>query len=503
MREASNLRLLERGQTPLLGDVNPDLTEGGAGTGVGLGGGGASAAAATPMMGGDAPSAASVATARGGGERSSVGGRATTPMTLGPRDRLGLNRPPSLAHSGFGGGAGNGDDVSVSATSFATTAAGGSIREIAREERRAAKRARQDLERALASLPAPQFEYELAAPDAVTEEEEGEGDGRKTAADKEKDAADLEAEGLDRLRKEAEKIYEKRSTVLKRTELPRPIGAVSSEAVLGKDFDGSNQADTLIREEMLTLLQHDAYVHPVLMDNIDVTDASGKQRSRKDKKKKKRKKGEEVLTIASAPPPEKPLDFLPEDALDVAKDLIEKEFELILRDRGVEAGRLSETLIAENSKASLNGASGMIYLDDKGGPGWVQSESSNPDRVASLRAEYRALEEATSAIRKRADKLESRLTLRHGGYIKRFEALRDSAAQSFSELKHAQIEEAVYATLMAQEERGASSRIEKLVTEIQKLQKDEAEGQKRYGDLFHERNRLRVKLRQQQAQKQG
>jgi pre-mRNA-splicing factor CDC5/CEF1 len=36
MREASNLRMLERGQTPLLGDSNPLLLEGGAGTGVEL-----------------------------------------------------------------------------------------------------------------------------------------------------------------------------------------------------------------------------------------------------------------------------------------------------------------------------------------------------------------------------------------------------------------------------------------------------------------------------------
>jgi len=36
MREASNLRMLQRGQTPLLGEANPMLMEGGAGTGVGL-----------------------------------------------------------------------------------------------------------------------------------------------------------------------------------------------------------------------------------------------------------------------------------------------------------------------------------------------------------------------------------------------------------------------------------------------------------------------------------
>ncbi len=50
MREASNLRMLERGQTPLLGGDNPELIAGGAGTGVELNQN-ATAGAATPMIG--------------------------------------------------------------------------------------------------------------------------------------------------------------------------------------------------------------------------------------------------------------------------------------------------------------------------------------------------------------------------------------------------------------------------------------------------------------------
>ena len=46
MREASNLRMLEKGQTPLLGGENPMLAEGGAGTGIGLAGEAGAAAAA-------------------------------------------------------------------------------------------------------------------------------------------------------------------------------------------------------------------------------------------------------------------------------------------------------------------------------------------------------------------------------------------------------------------------------------------------------------------------
>ena len=104
-----------------------------------------------------------------------------------------------------------GDDVSISGTSFATSVGDRSMsmKEIARAERRATKKARKELEMALASLPAPQFEYELAAPNAVTDDEEA----RVTM---EKDAVDLEAEELVRFEKEAAEAYAERSSVVKR-----------------------------------------------------------------------------------------------------------------------------------------------------------------------------------------------------------------------------------------------------------------------------------------------
>ena len=66
-----------------------------------------------------------------------------TPMTTSNRDQLGLNRPDSTMHPGMD----MGDDVSVSATSFATSVGDHSmsIKEIARAERRAAKKARKKI----------------------------------------------------------------------------------------------------------------------------------------------------------------------------------------------------------------------------------------------------------------------------------------------------------------------------------------------------------------------
>lgn len=516
LREASNLRMLERGQTPLLGGDNPELRAGGAGTGIGIEGAAkttedVAASAATPMLGAGKTPSATPMTSRGPGS-----------ATPSRRDELGLNRPSSQMHPGMSGG----DDVSVSATSFATTAAGTSvgmsIKELARAERKAAKAARLELEAALAALPAPQFEYELAAPDAVTEDDV---DGQPTAATREKDAADVEREEAEARRKEAEKLYEERSTAVKRPELPRPVGAVTREALFGngnaaaeEKNDDTNTSDAkaeeLVREEMLTLLQYDAHAHPVPMVEVDGEIAGvdgGKKRSKKDKKKKKRKKGGKedagAAGMMMAPPPERPLDYLPEEALESAKGLVEQELAAILKESGNDGSDLDATLVAKNVAASAEGASSLVYFDAENGDGakgWTDSENntSPASEIDALRAEHDALSTASALLRKKADKLEARLTLRHGGYIKRYDALRSEALRSHAELRHAAIEEGVYATLLAAEGRGAQSRIEGLENEVKKLEEDEAASQRRYGELLRERNRVRV-LARQGAQKQG
>ena len=87
------------------------------------------------------------------------------------------------------------------------------IKKLVITERRAAKRARRELELALEKLPAPQFEYEIATPDVVTEDDEDDEVDRKNRIT-EKDRAEVEAEEMERLRKAAEKLYEERSSVV-------------------------------------------------------------------------------------------------------------------------------------------------------------------------------------------------------------------------------------------------------------------------------------------------
>ena len=507
-REAMNLRALSTGQTPLLGDENADLLEGGAGTGANLTGAAAAAAFGdTPMV-----SRPMDDDATAGGKRKAAN---QTPLTLSShRDELGLNannpllRPPSEFRSVV-----SNDDSSVGASSFGTSTFATrhmSLRELAKEERRRAKRARKDLEDALANLPAPQFEYELAVPEDVPmEEEEEQQAGKKLRV---KDAADVEAEELERLRKEAERMYEEQSSVIKRPDLPRPKGGIMLNRLQGlfetdeKENEGESAvglATKLINEEMLTLISHDAYSHPILPDKSDPIVASllKEEKGKKDKKDKKRKHQQSVEA------PETPLDYFPEEALEIAKQLLGDEFKEIIKEKrdlltstGVYYEDDSDVLnaaVSDTMHASQKSASQLAFSTAKDNCGWSNSSGTanqTTDTIQTLHAEYTAIQNATQSLLKSCSKLEQKLAIQTGGYAQRSQTLIDASLHSFAELQHSKIEEAVYSRLRAHETRGVVLRTEQLQEEIERLEEEEARKQKKYGELMHAKNRLLLKI---------
>mmetsp|Transcript_2945 Transcript_2945/g.6273 ORF Transcript_2945/g.6273 Transcript_2945/m.6273 type:complete len:907 (-) Transcript_2945:1027-3747(-) len=506
-REAMNLRALSTGQTPLLGEENAELLEGGAGTGANLSCKAAAAAyGATPMIGGQ--SVADDATAAGGKRKAA----SQTPMTLAShRDELGLNvnnaaaRPPSEFRSVV-----TNDDASVGASSFgASTFASRhmSLRELAKEERRRAKRARKELEDALANLPAPQFEYELAVPEDVPmEEEDTKTSGKKFRV---KDAADEEAEELERLRKEAERLYEEQSSVIKRPDLPRPKSGVVS-ARLERAFElrdgvddeenAMNAAARLIGEEMMTLINHDAHSHPILPDKSDpiIAFMLKEDKGKKDKKDKKRKHQQHSETS------ETPLDYISEEQLAVAKDLLDAELKEIVREKrdilasnGAFYNNDSDVLSAAVSEAistSQKCASQLAFLATEEKVGWVSSSGTGTDNIQTLHNEYTAIQNAIKPLSKACSKLEQKLEIQTRGYMQRTQALIEASNHSFAELQHSRIEDSVYSRLRAHETRGVVLRTERLQEEIERLEEEEARKQKKYGELLHAKNRLMLKL---------
>ncbi len=409
-----------------------------------------------------------------------------TPMTVSTRDELGLNRPHSNLHPGID----NSDEISMSGTSFATSIGGHSmsIKEIARAERRAAKQARRELEIALANLPAPQFEYELAAPEAVTDDEDRDVSQRVI----DKDAAEVEAEDIARIEKEAAKLYEKRSNVVKRADLPRPVGAIKEKNIYhafkeNKGEDAKETAQKLINEEMLTLLQHDSFIHPFVRPDDDIIES---KKSKKDKKGKKKGKSLEFDNIVG--PPDKTLQLIEEDALDMAKSMLEEELESVIQEK--------RSLVANDSNIFQSDEAMKEFLSHQTIQRCIDSAGDvDSETLSSLKDEYNVIQEGILAIRKRANKLESKISVKNGGYIKRSTTMLDSIHKDFEDFQNSTIEERVFLSLRKHEERGITNRVEKLLEEIERLDEQEALLQKKYGDLLHERNRHKILMRQKEA----
>jgi len=451
MREANNLRMLERGQTPLLGGENPLLEE------------------------------------RPGDEVDELDrdikpvARPTTPG--GPlnegiitRDRFGLNqRPQSELREGFGD-----DAASVGASTFATSTntVGMSLRELARAERRAVKRARLELEQALAALPAPQFEYELEAPTGM-DVDDGEG---KVGTVLEKDMADVEAEERQRLHAEADKLYEARSSVVKRRDLPRPVGIFIPDAQQSNDSDrkktNETVAEELIDKERLTLLKHDAFAFPVEASDYTLDRVGG------DKKGKRKKKKRKLDTQSDTPhssfsfvPEETPLETISEKALDDAKELIRLEYNMSMTEKAqlvlpevttMEEAMdllLHETLNSTKRSKSAN----EVFFSNT----WKDPKNDNQFLVESLAQEFDILQEATSNLHKKNEKTESKLTLLTGGFAKRAHNTSARILQIYHDLQNTVIEKAVYQNLRKQEELGAVARIGQLRSSISSLKDDE------------------------------
>ena len=513
-REAMNLRALSSGQTPLLGEENASLLDGGAGTGASLSGGAyASASASAAAALGSTPM---IDRAGGGADDVTAGGRSAWTNATPRRDELGLNaagdgrrRPPSELRSvtDHEDDAASVGGASLGASSFGTStfAAGKdlSLRELAREERRRAKRARRELEEALANLPAPQFEYELGVPEDVNMDE-ADDDERGGAARIAKDRADEDREELERLRRAAEKMYEEQSSVTKRGDLPRPRGGDVFDRLRGSLVDGPGMDDDeaaldaatrLIHEEMATLINHDARSHPVIpdFDPIVVGVSSGGKKDKKDKKRKHQSAMDDI--------PEVSLDYFPEETLLSAKQLLDQELKVLIQEKrellsstkGVyyeEDADVLNALVSETVVASRDGAAGLSFSMDNGASGWNES----CDEISTLRAEHAALQNATKSLSKACTKLEQKLQIQTGGYVQRSNAIIDSTLHSFAELQHSRIEQCVYTRLRAHETKGVSHRLERLTEEVEKLEGEEMNKQKKYGELIHEKNRLLLNI---------
>ena len=426
------------------------------------------------------------------------------------------------------GPGGDGDGASTIAT-YRTGISKRSIKDIAREERRAAKRARMELENALKALPTPQFEYELAIPEV---NEAGDHIDDDYVQDKNKnmvkDAADIEKEKLEQLRTEAQKKYEQQSTVLKRNDLPRPLAMNVHEndvqqykeysgysnlelsPMNGTDesnVDSLKNASKLIAEEMMALVQYDAYANPPetsTEDNLNFI-ISTKKKNKKDKMKRKKNRPK--------PKSNPVITFISDEYLNSAKELLQKETEMMINEYKDKQRLLcieenSETSMRPNDDYVMNilnskniqqslahAASNKMLLmassNDAAAKWTIQKEEDSfnkEERLSSIKLQFDTLLTSINVLHKRGQKIKKKLEIKNGGYIKRAASLSQNILESFAQIQHSKIEEGIFSKMMENEEQEIWDRGVKLQKEIDHVEDLELNAQDEYQDALNERD---------------
>lgn len=145
------------------------------------------------------------------------------------------------------------DQLSINAAEDATTLAvygsGSTLQERLRQ-----KALRQELRAGLASLPEPQYTYEVVLPDA----EEDAATETGTGSAFREDAADIDRRNAEAEAAAEAAAFERRSSALKREPaLPR-VTTIDDDV-----FVGVSKAESLISAELVELLHHDAVKFPV------------------------------------------------------------------------------------------------------------------------------------------------------------------------------------------------------------------------------------------------
>ncbi|GMH23301.1 hypothetical protein Nepgr_025144 [Nepenthes gracilis] len=328
---------------------------------------------------------------------------------------------------------------------------------------------KRNLRSGLSTLPQPKNEYQIVIQPASEDIEEPEEKIEEDMSDRlAREKAEEEA------RQQA--LLRKRSKVLQR-ELPRPpVASVEliRSSLIRADEDKSSfvpptsieQADEIIRKELLSLLEHDNAKYPL-----------------DEKEEKERKKGQKRAAngklVSSVPVIE---DF-EEDELKEADSLIREEAQYLRVVMGHEEESLDEFI--EAHRMCLND---LMYFPTRNAYG-LSSVAGNLEKLTALQNEFENVKKKMDDDTKKAQRLEQKIKVLTHGYQTRAGKLWLQIGATFKQMETAGTELECFLALQNQEKSAASFRINGLWEEVQKQKELEKTLQKRYGDLVLELER--------------
>lgn len=443
MMEAENLARLRESQTPLLGGDNPELHP--------------------SDFSGVTPKKRDVQTP------NPMLTPLTTPGATGLTPRIGMT--PSRDGNSFGmtpKGTPIRDELHINEEM--------DMHDSAKLELRRQAELKRNLRMGLSGLPEPKNEYEVVVHPEPEDTEEPEEKIEEDMSDRiAREKAEEEAR--------YQALLRKRSKVLQR-ELPRPPAAsveLIRRSLMRADEDKSSfapptdieQADELVRKELLSLLEHDNAKYPL-----------------NDKEQKKgAKRSANVVPVIE--------DFEQEE-LKEAGSFIEEEAQYLR----VAMGHQEETLddFVEAHTTCLND---LMYFPTRSAYG-LSSVAGTVEKLAALQNEFDNVKRRMDDDNKKAQRLEKKIDVLTHGYKMRADKLKTQIELTFKQMNTAGTELDCFLALQRQEKLAASFRIKGLWEEVQKQKELEKTLQKRYGDLVAELERAQqlVNFYKIEAQKQ-
>ncbi|XP_027923811.1 cell division cycle 5-like protein [Vigna unguiculata] len=341
---------------------------------------------------------------------------------------------------------------------------------------------RRSLRSGLGSLPQPKNEYQIVMEPVSEDAEEPEEKIEEDMSDRiAREKAEEEA------RQQA--LLRKRSKVLQR-ELPRPPAAsleLIRNSLIRTDGDKSSfvpptsieQADEMIRKELLTLLEHDNAKYPL-----------------DDKVNREKKKGVKRSADVSAVPV---IEDFEEDEMKDADKLIKEEVQYLCAAMGHENESLDEFIDAH--RTCLND---LMYFPTRNAYG-LSSVAGNMEKLAALQNEFENVRNKLDDDKEKMVRLEKKVTVITQGYEMRAKkSIWPQIEATFKQMDIAATELECFKALQKQEQLAASHRINNLWSEVQKQKELEKTLQNRYGSLIEElekmqnvMNQCRLKAEQQ------
>ncbi|KAK7406359.1 hypothetical protein VNO78_07983 [Psophocarpus tetragonolobus] len=339
---------------------------------------------------------------------------------------------------------------------------------------------RRSLRSGLGSLPQPKNEYQIVMQPVPEDTEEPEEKIEEDMSDRiAREKAEEEA------RQQA--LLRKRSKVLQR-ELPRPPVAsleLIRNSLMRTDGDKSSfvpptsieQADEMIRRELLILLEHDNAKYPL-----------------DEKVNKEKKKGAKRTVNGSAVPA---IEDFQEDEMKEADKLIKEEAQYLCAAMGHESEPLDEFI--EAHRTCLND---LMYFPTRNAYG-LSSVAGNMEKLAALQNEFENVRNKLDDDKEKMVRLEKKVMVLTQGYEMRVKkSLWPQIESTFKQMDIAATELECFKALQKQEQLAASHRINNLWAEVQKQKELEKTLQNRYGSLIEELEKMQNIMNQCRLQAQ-